>query len=34
VKQRPDAFGAALAAAKQRLDPAGVLNPGVIVPAA
>jgi len=33
VKQRPDTFGDALAAAKQRLDPAGILNPGVIVPA-
>ena len=33
LKQRPDAFGAALAAAKARLDPAGILNPGVIVPA-
>jgi alkyldihydroxyacetonephosphate synthase len=34
VRQRPDAFGAALAAAKEKLDPAGILNPGVIVPAA
>ena len=30
--QRPDLFAAALAAAKQRLDPAGVLNPGVLLP--
>lgn len=29
-RQRPDAMGAALAAAKAALDPAGVLNPGVI----
>jgi alkyldihydroxyacetonephosphate synthase len=29
-QQRPDPFGAALAAAKATLDPAGVLNPGVI----
>ena len=33
LKQRPDLFGAALAAAKSRLDPAGLLNPGVLVPA-
>jgi alkyldihydroxyacetonephosphate synthase len=31
-RQRPSLFGEALAAAKKRLDPAGVLNPGVIVP--
>lgn len=30
-RQRPQPFGAALAAAKARLDPAGVLNPGVLV---
>ena len=30
--QRPALFAAALAAAKQRLDPAGVLNPGVLLP--
>jgi alkyldihydroxyacetonephosphate synthase len=29
--QRPDAFAAALRAAKQALDPAGRLNPGVLV---
>jgi alkyldihydroxyacetonephosphate synthase len=29
-RQRPELFGAALAAAKQRLDPAGLLNPGVL----
>jgi alkyldihydroxyacetonephosphate synthase len=34
VRQRPDTFGTALAGAKARLDPAGILNPGVIVPAA
>jgi alkyldihydroxyacetonephosphate synthase len=28
--QRPEGFGAVLAAAKQTLDPAGVLNPGVV----
>jgi len=32
-KQRPALFGAALAAAKQALDPKGILNPGVLVPA-
>ena len=31
--QRPDLFAAALAAAKRQLDPAGVLNPGVLLPA-
>lgn len=30
-RQRPDLFGRALAAAKSELDPAGVLNPGVLV---
>ena len=30
-RQRPDLFGRALAAAKSELDPAGILNPGVIV---
>jgi alkyldihydroxyacetonephosphate synthase len=29
--QRPDAFAAALRAAKQALDPDGVLNPGVLI---
>jgi alkyldihydroxyacetonephosphate synthase len=29
--QRPDAFAAALRSAKQALDPAGLLNPGVLV---
>ncbi|HZO63630.1 MAG TPA: FAD-binding oxidoreductase [Kribbellaceae bacterium] len=29
-RQRPAVFGAALAAAKRQLDPAGVLNPGVL----
>ncbi len=32
VRQRPALFGAALAAAKSALDPAGILNPGVLVP--
>jgi alkyldihydroxyacetonephosphate synthase len=32
-QQRPALFGAALAAAKVMLDPAGILNPGVLVPA-
>jgi alkyldihydroxyacetonephosphate synthase len=31
-RQRPPLFGAALAAAKRALDPAGMLNPGVLVP--
>ncbi len=30
-RQRPDLFAEALAAAKSSLDPAGVLNPGVLV---
>jgi len=30
-RQRPDAFAAALRAAKQDLDPAGTLNPGVLI---
>ena len=30
-RQRPDAVRAALAAAKHTLDPAGVLNPGVLI---
>ncbi|HEX9887845.1 MAG TPA: FAD-linked oxidase C-terminal domain-containing protein, partial [Nitriliruptorales bacterium] len=30
VQQRPDLFGQVLAAAKRTLDPAGVLNPGVL----
>ena len=29
--QRPDAFAAALRAAKHALDPAGLLNPGVLI---
>jgi alkyldihydroxyacetonephosphate synthase len=32
-RQRPELFGAALVAAKERLDPAGLLNPGVLLPA-
>jgi alkyldihydroxyacetonephosphate synthase len=32
-RQRPALFGAALAAAKQALDPHRILNPGVLVPA-
>ncbi|TDC69359.1 FAD-binding oxidoreductase [Actinomadura sp. GC306] len=31
-RQRPDPFAAALTAAKSALDPAGILNPGVLVP--
>ena len=31
-EQRPALFGKALAAAKAALDPAGILNPGVLVP--
>ena len=30
-RQRPDPFARALAAAKRELDPAGVLNPGVLL---
>ncbi len=30
-RQRPDAFAAALRAAKEALDPAGILNPGVLL---
>jgi alkyldihydroxyacetonephosphate synthase len=32
-RQRPDPFAAALRAAKSALDPAGILNPGVLVDA-
>ncbi|QQS14996.1 MAG: FAD-binding oxidoreductase [Rhodospirillales bacterium] len=32
VKQRPDLFAAALKGAKDALDPAGVMNPGVLLP--
>ena len=31
-QQIPDTYGAALAGAKARLDPAGILNPGVLLP--
>jgi alkyldihydroxyacetonephosphate synthase len=31
-RQRPELFGAALQGAKERLDPKGILNPGVLVP--
>lgn len=31
-RERPDGFARALAAAKRALDPAGVLNPGVLLP--
>ncbi|HET6816504.1 MAG TPA: FAD-binding oxidoreductase [Mycobacteriales bacterium] len=34
VDQRPDPFAQAFAAAKAALDPAGVLNPGVLLPVA
>ncbi|MFP6749926.1 MAG: FAD-binding oxidoreductase [Alphaproteobacteria bacterium] len=34
LRQRPEVFGLALQGAKDRLDPAGILNPGVIVPLA
>jgi len=30
-RQRPELFGAALRGAKKELDPAGILNPGVVV---
>jgi alkyldihydroxyacetonephosphate synthase len=30
--QRPDLFGKAFEAAKTALDPAGIMNPGVLVP--
>jgi alkyldihydroxyacetonephosphate synthase len=30
-RQRPDPFAAALRAAKTALDPAGILNPGVLL---
>ena len=30
-RQRPDGFARALVAAKSALDPAGVLNPGVLI---
>jgi alkyldihydroxyacetonephosphate synthase len=30
-RQRPEPFAAALRAAKRELDPAGILNPGVLV---
>lgn len=32
-RQRPELFAAALAGAKDRLDPKGILNPGVLLPA-
>jgi alkyldihydroxyacetonephosphate synthase len=32
-RQRPDLFGAVLQSAKSAVDPAGVMNPGVLVPA-
>ena len=32
-RQRPDLFATALAAAKGALDPAGIMNPGVLLPA-
>lgn len=31
-RERPDLFAAALTAAKHALDPAGILNPGVLLP--
>jgi alkyldihydroxyacetonephosphate synthase len=30
-RQRPGPFAAALKAAKKELDPAGILNPGVLI---
>jgi alkyldihydroxyacetonephosphate synthase len=30
-RQRPDPFARSLQAAKQELDPAGLLNPGVLI---
>jgi alkyldihydroxyacetonephosphate synthase len=33
LEQRPPLFGAALGAAKATLDPGGILNPGVLLPA-
>ncbi len=33
-KQRPNLFGEAYRAAKKRLDPAGIMNPGIIVDSA
>ncbi len=33
TRQRPDLFADALAGAKDRLDPKGILNPGVLLPA-
>jgi alkyldihydroxyacetonephosphate synthase len=33
-RERPEPFAAALRAAKRQLDPAGILNPGVLVDAA
>jgi alkyldihydroxyacetonephosphate synthase len=32
-RQRPDVFATALAAAREALDPAGILNPGVLLAA-
>ena len=32
LRQRPELFGQALRAAKHALDPAGIMNPGVLVP--
>jgi alkyldihydroxyacetonephosphate synthase len=32
-RQRPDLFAAALAGAKDRLDPNAILNPAVLLPA-